>query len=429
VTSPNPLVAPRTGAVGGWDGVWIAEDLGDVLTGVRSGNWIDTSIGGFAASMDALAFVTDPLGTLVSWGVAWLMEHVKPLRDALDWLAGDPAQITAYAQTWHNVAASVRQAGTDLAAAVGRDLAGWTGAAGDAYRGRAGSQAAALGAIGDAAEATGVIVEGAGLVVALVRQLVRDLIAEFVSILAVRLWEWLAEEAGTLGIGTPWVIAQVSTLVAKWAAKITRLLHGLAATLRRLAGKIGELGKLIESLRALIKRSGGVQPGVRVHGGTRSSRPHGNDYEKLDKWSEDAYENIRLHDDADVIAGYLRDAPRIDGSRGFSADEIAQIRRHVFFEEHPIQDYDGVTVTVQRYDASPDMAEAWLRLRTGRQRPEDIALLEHELAESRYYQSHPGAIYQEAHAAANQVSNWERQIPEPTYEDYAEGWARRGWRS
>ena len=122
MTSPNPLVAPRNGAVGAWEGVWIAEDLCDVVSGIRSGNWIDTSIGGFAASMDALAFITDPLGTLVSWGVAWLMEHVKPLRDALDWLAGDPAQITAYAQIWHHVAASVRQAGTDLAPAVGRDL-------------------------------------------------------------------------------------------------------------------------------------------------------------------------------------------------------------------------------------------------------------------------------------------------------------------
>jgi hypothetical protein len=270
VTSPDPLVARPDGAVGAWDGVWIAEDLGDLVAGIRSGNWIDTSIGGFAASMDALAFVTDPLGTLVSWGVAWLMEHVKPLHDALDRLAGDPGQLTAYAQTWHNVAASVRQAGADLAAAVGRDLAGWTGVAGDAYRGRARSHAAALGAMGDAAEAIGVIVEGAGLVVALVRQFVRDLIAEFVSVLGVRLWEWLAEEAGTLGIGTPWVIAQVSTLVAKWAAKITKLLHALVGTLRRLAGKIGELGKLIEALRALIKRGRSAE--THTHGSPLFSR-------------------------------------------------------------------------------------------------------------------------------------------------------------
>src|SRR5205814_3087948 len=130
-----------------------AEDVGDLVTGIRSGNWIDTSIGGFAASMDALAFVTDPLGTLVSWGVAWLMEHVKPLHDALDWLAGDPGQITAYAETWRRVAGAVRQAGTDLAAAVGQDLAGWTGVAGDTYRRRAGSHAAALGTMGVAAEA------------------------------------------------------------------------------------------------------------------------------------------------------------------------------------------------------------------------------------------------------------------------------------
>ncbi len=40
-----------------------------------------------------LGVVLDSIGTLVSYGVAWLIEHVKPLSDALDWLAGDPDQI------------------------------------------------------------------------------------------------------------------------------------------------------------------------------------------------------------------------------------------------------------------------------------------------------------------------------------------------
>ncbi|MEV1287926.1 hypothetical protein [Micromonospora sp. NPDC049679] len=51
-----------------------------------------------------------------------------------------------------------------------------------------------------------------------------------------------------------------------------------------------------------------------------------------------------------------------------------------------------------------------------------MTLLEHELAESRYYRDHPGATYQEAHAAANEMSNWQRQIPDPTFEDFAEPW-------
>ena len=76
---------------------------------------------------------------------------------------------------------------------------------------------------------------------------------------------------------------------------------------------------------------------------------------------------------------------------------------------HPLSDYDG-RITHRRYDACPDIAEAWLRLRSGHAQPEDIALLEHELAEAHYYDAHPGATYEEAHLAANAVSNWQNQI-------------------
>ena len=51
-----------------------------------------------------------------------------------------------------------------------------------------------------------------------------------------------------------------------------------------------------------------------------------------------------------------------------------------------------------------------MRLRSGHAQPEDIALLEHELAEAHYYDAHPGATYEEAHLAANAVSNWQNQI-------------------
>jgi hypothetical protein len=90
MTAPSkPLIADRQDTTRGWAGIWIAEDIQQIVERYRSGNWIDQSIGGFAAFMDALAFVTDPLGTLVSWGVSWLLEHVQPLREPLDRLAGD----------------------------------------------------------------------------------------------------------------------------------------------------------------------------------------------------------------------------------------------------------------------------------------------------------------------------------------------------
>nr|WP_240942296.1 hypothetical protein [Planosporangium thailandense] len=206
--------------------------------------------------MDALGFVVDPLGSVVSWGVAWLMEHVKPLSDALDRFAGDPDQITAYAQTWRNVAGVASSAAAELSDAMARDLAQWSGAAADAYRQHAGSHVGAITATAEAAGTIAVITEAAGLVVALVRNLVRDLIAEFVSVLSVRLWEWLAEEACTLGIATPAVVAQVSTLVAKWTAKIAELIKGLASSVRRLAHEAGSLDKLIDLVRGKLTKSG-----------------------------------------------------------------------------------------------------------------------------------------------------------------------------
>ena len=67
------------------------------------------------AGLDGLALVSDPVGSLLQYGVAWLIEHVRPLTEALDWLAGDPAQIAAHAQTWRNVAGTLRDEAERLA--------------------------------------------------------------------------------------------------------------------------------------------------------------------------------------------------------------------------------------------------------------------------------------------------------------------------
>jgi hypothetical protein len=226
-----------------------------------------------------------------------------------------------------------------------------------------------------------------------------------------------------VGLATAWVVEQVSTLCAAWAAKIAKWLRDLIGSLSRLRGLGDKVDKAIEALKTLLTRlRGGRHPEpVRSHGG-HSSRPRSStDYERQESWANDAYDDIRANPDADVISNNVRRVDRLDGSTGFSPEEIDRIRKHIFFEEHPVSDYDGGVVS-RRYDASPDMAEAWLRLRSGHPRPEDIALLEHESAEARYYDAHPGATYDDAHRAANAVANWQNRIPDPTYEDYSKPW-------
>jgi hypothetical protein len=43
----------------------------------------------FGTGMDLLTMAMNPVGTLISYGLNWLIEHVKPLQDALNQLAGD----------------------------------------------------------------------------------------------------------------------------------------------------------------------------------------------------------------------------------------------------------------------------------------------------------------------------------------------------
>lgn len=139
-----------------------------------------------------------------------------------------------------------------------------------------------------------------------------------------------------------------------------------------------------------------------------------------ERWARAAYESIRSDDDAPVIARNTAGVARVDGGIGFSLAEIQAIRSHVFFEEHPLEGPDGLVMA--RYDPSADMAETWLRLRAGGYLPQDLTLLEHELAEHNYYAQHPGSSYREAHGAANQVADWAADRPPSTGEDYEKPW-------
>jgi hypothetical protein len=251
----NPLVVARLDdQKSAWAGIYLAEDVLLLKQGFEDGSWIDGVIGGFGVSMDALGLLTDPLGTVTSWGVAWLIEHVRPLSEALDWLAGDPAQIGAYAATWTNLGRQLAFTAADYRIAVSRQVGTWEGAAGSSYRNHAGEQYTAIDGLAEACHTMATITSGAAMLVSLVRTMIRDLIADFVSVLAVRLWEWIAEEAATLGLGTPLVIAQVSALVGRWADKITQLIRGLINSIRRLMPILRSLEELIKKLRTAVRR-------------------------------------------------------------------------------------------------------------------------------------------------------------------------------
>jgi uncharacterized protein YukE len=391
VSPTNPLIATASNApVDPWSWVWIAQDIETLCDGVKNGSWIEGTLGAVSAGLDALAVISDPVGALLQYGVAWIIDHVKPLSEALDWLAGDPAQIAAHAQTWRNVAGALHDRAGDLDQAVRWDTAEWTGDAADAYRNWVGQQKGAVDGLAHAATTLATITEAAGQLIAGVRMMVRDAIATLVS----RLIDYAIEEAASLGFATPLVVEQVSTLCASWAAKISRWLKDLVGSLSRLRGVAGQIGELIEKLKGLLGRlgHGGSDADVVLQTGGELRRVRG-DIDFEEGWAEHAYDTFRASDDE--LPGVIATA----GQYGFSAEDIAQIKNHVFRDEHQLDLYGDSTVA--RFDANPRMAEAWQRLADGHPHSADIDLLEHERFESNFMAQAGDPSYGRAHTATN----------------------------
>lgn len=260
MTSPNLLVAPEQPSTTWFTGLGLVEDAAQISNGIQNNSWVDGTLGTVGGALDIIGMVLDPIGSLVAWGVSWLMEHVKPLKEALDWLAGNPDAINAHATTWGNVSKFTGEAHQGYADAIRFETQTWIGESGEAYRQHAGIHLTVLEGIAKAANGISYAVMGAGLLVALVRGIVRDLIAQFIATLAARLPQWLAEIGFTIGIGTPWVIGQVSALVAKWVNKIQEFVRALLNSLRRLKPMVGRLGDILTELKEVLKKLGRSNP-------------------------------------------------------------------------------------------------------------------------------------------------------------------------
>ncbi|WP_305779562.1 DUF6531 domain-containing protein [Nocardia nova] len=259
----NPLIAQREDSTKSYTGIGIAESVADVHDAISSGSWVDGGLAVLGAGMEAVSLAVDPIGTLASYGVSFLMEHVKPLQEALDWVAGDPDTVQAYAKTWENVSTHIKQVADDHKKSVDQDVADWVGSAGDAYRTHAAETNSLLTAASNAASAASSAIAMAGGVVAFVRQTVRDLIAQAVG----RLAAWAAEEVCTLGVATPLVAAQATTFVAKVLTTIAKLFRKLASTFKKLTPLLHKLEGAWEDIMKALKRGRG---GTHIDG----AKPH-----------------------------------------------------------------------------------------------------------------------------------------------------------
>ncbi|WP_431929940.1 DUF6531 domain-containing protein [Amycolatopsis tucumanensis] len=263
----NPLVAQAQSQTTAVTGIGILESAQDLSNGIKDGSWVEGGLGALGTGLEVLSMVIDPLGTLAQYGVAWLIEHVRPLKEALDWLAGDPPVIQSFSDTWANVAREVGAVAGDLKNEVDGGTAGWTGQGADTYRENGAAQAEALAGAASLAEGISSGVMIMGTVVGFVREMVRDIVAELVG----KLITWALEAACTLGFATPLIAAQATAAISSAVTRIADFIRKLVKTIGnvspRISRVIGKLDEIIQQLSKLGRKLGGE--------GTTPSAAHG----------------------------------------------------------------------------------------------------------------------------------------------------------
>ena len=86
---------------------------------------------------------------------------------------------------------------------------------------------------------------------------------------------------------------------------------------------------------------------------------------------------------------------------GFKADNIKNVKDHIFYQKHELDQYVslGEASEYKRFDATLEQALAWKRLETGTHTQDEITWIKHECAE-RHHELKYGSGYSEAHNRA-----------------------------
>ncbi|UOX88513.1 hypothetical protein MUY14_43725 [Amycolatopsis sp. FBCC-B4732] len=243
----------------GWaGGIGIAESSMDAFNGIKDGDWVSGGLGMLSLAGEIAGAAIDPFGYLMSSVASFLMEHIQPLKDMLDSVAGNPPVIQSYADTWGNVSKALGERKTDFDNAVKNGTTGWTGAGADAYRTFAAEHSDALSGAATVAGAISTVTMIMGQVVSFVRETVRQLIADLVG----KLIAWVMEEVFSLGFGTPVVVAQASAAIAKWGKKIGELLKKLTDTIRKVSPLLSKLVDIFEKIAKVFGKVLGKVSGL-----------------------------------------------------------------------------------------------------------------------------------------------------------------------
>jgi uncharacterized protein YukE len=210
---------------------------------------LDTTFNAIGAASATAMVAIDPLGSLIGAGVGWLIEHVSFLRDALNQLMGNPAEIQANVETTTAKATELRALAEDHK----HDLAtfdGWTGRSAERFKASMDTMGAELDQLANAVETKAKIVAIMGMLVTTLRDIVRDLIAQLLGSLIGGAIAAAALAIPTAGVS---VAAFIGVATGKAVALGVNIAARVARVIAALARQVQRIGQLDDVMARISK--------------------------------------------------------------------------------------------------------------------------------------------------------------------------------
>ncbi|RBO93831.1 WXG100 family type VII secretion target [Nocardia puris] len=195
---------------------------GEQLDGVFKAFSVASSAVSLAESIAGGKYL-DPFNFLGGQLMGWMLEHVEPMRKALDSLAGNPGMVEAYSKSWENIAERLKEVASAWDAEVASGTAGWTGETALAYRTRAGEYMNSIGGLAALAAVLGTLNEKMGKLV----EAVRGAIVDILSALAGLLVEVTIIILATVGTGSFAAAARATFGISAASLQVSNLLRKL----------------------------------------------------------------------------------------------------------------------------------------------------------------------------------------------------------
>ena len=240
----NSLVAERQDTTSTLSGAGLLDDIEQLSSAITNKSWVSEALAGVAMGVDTIAYVSDPLGTLMAWGIGWVFDHIQPFKDWMLQLAGDSDQLRANGQTWKNISATLRAAAHNIEQDVRASFpdGSSTGSTASAYVTASSATTAGIAMAGTLSGAVGTAYDVCAVIIQFVYDFVRDAINQVVEAIT----PYAVELTSSFVTAFPLVMAQI-------ASSVGALIEGVAARIIALKESLSNLGVKLSGADQLLK--------------------------------------------------------------------------------------------------------------------------------------------------------------------------------